>query len=71
MVMSDLNDLPAEYAQYLESLEEHHAAMVLPVMLESVAEGKYGVHVRGIGGHSEQALVDETVPFGKVKVTVA
>lgn len=64
-----MNELPAEYVQYLETLDAHHSAMVLPVMLESAAERKYGVHVRGIGHHSEQALVDETVPFGKVKVT--
>lgn len=64
-----MNELPEEYVQYLETLDAHHSAMVLPVMLESVAEGMHGVHVRGLGHHSEQALVDETVPFGKVKVT--
>lgn len=70
MVMSEMKDFPAEYVQFLEGLDEHHTAMVLPVMQESVAEGKYGVHIRGLGGHSEQALVDEKVPFGKVKTTV-
>ncbi|MFJ6417629.1 hypothetical protein [Paeniglutamicibacter sp. NPDC091659] len=68
--MIEMNDLPASYVEYLLGLEEHHAAMVLPVMRESVAEGTHGVHVRGLGGHSEQAFVDETVPFGHVKVTI-
>ncbi|MGL3806851.1 hypothetical protein ACSYDW_12225 [Paeniglutamicibacter sp. R2-26] len=68
--MSEMKELPASYVEYLESIEEHHAAMVLPVMRESVAEGKHGVHVRGLGGHYEQAFVDEKVPFGQVKVTV-
>lgn len=68
-VMSENQDLPAEYVRYLDTLDEHHSAMVLPVMLESVAEGLYGVHVRGLGHHSEQALVDEKVPFGTVKIT--
>lgn len=64
-----MKDLPAGYVLYLETLEAHHASMVLPVMLESVNEGMHGVHVRGLGGHSEQAFVDDTVPFGQVKVT--
>ena len=68
-VMSEMNELPASYVEYLESVEEHHAAMVLPVMRESVAEGTHGVHVRGLGSHYEQAFVDDAVPFGTVKVT--
>lgn len=65
-----MNKLPVEYEQYLEGKDKYHVDSVMPVFLESVAEGKFGVHIRGLGGHSEQAYVDESVPFGTVKITV-
>lgn len=64
-----MDKLPVEYEQYLEGKDEFHIDTIMPVFRESMAEGKFGVHIRGLGGHSEQAFVDEAVPFGKVKVT--
>ena len=65
-----MEKLPAEYEHYLVGKDELHIETVMPIFRESIAEGKYGVHIRGLGGHSEQAFVDETVPFGKIKITV-
>jgi hypothetical protein len=65
-----MDKLPAEYEHYLVGKDELHVETVMPIFRESIAEGKYGVHIRGLGGHSEQAFVDENVPFGKIKITV-
>ena len=65
-----MDKLPAEYEHYLVGKDELHVETVMPIFKESMAEGKYGVHIRGLGGHSEQAFVDENVPFGKIKITV-
>lgn len=64
-----MDKLPVEYAQYLEGKDELHVETIMPIFRESIVEGLYGVHIRGLGGHSEQAYVDETVPFGKIKIT--
>lgn len=65
-----MEKLPAEYEHYLVGKDELHVETVMPIFRESMAEGKYGVHIRGLGGHSEQAFVDESVPYGKIKITV-
>lgn len=64
-----MDKLPAEYMQYLEDKDDRHVNTVMPVFRESMAEGKFGVHIRGAGDDSEQAFVDETVPFGTIKIT--
>ncbi|WP_210100024.1 hypothetical protein [Paeniglutamicibacter antarcticus] len=64
-----MDKLPVEYAQYLEGKDELHVESIMPIFRESIVEGLYGVHIRGLSGHSEQAYVDETVPFGKIKIT--
>ncbi|GAA4381327.1 hypothetical protein [Paeniglutamicibacter cryotolerans] len=56
------------YQEFLAGLDEHLAATLLPIFRESVAEGENGVLIRGLGTHSEQAVVDEHVPFGEVRI---
>ncbi|MBB2994116.1 hypothetical protein E9229_000307 [Paeniglutamicibacter cryotolerans] len=63
-----MKDLPVAYQEFLAGLDEHLAATLLPIFRESVAEGENGVLIRGLGTHSEQAVVDEHVPFGEVRI---
>jgi hypothetical protein len=61
--------LPTSYEDYLRTLDEHTAKALRPVFQESAEERVYGVHIRGLGTHYEQAFVDEHVPYGEVRVT--
>ncbi|MEE1621264.1 hypothetical protein ACQ3I4_05640 [Zafaria sp. Z1313] len=63
-----MEPLPAAYEQYLASLDEHTAHALRPAFVESVHEHEFGVLVRGLGSHHAQALVDEHVPYGEIKV---
>ncbi|MET1034506.1 hypothetical protein ACX8Z9_11085 [Arthrobacter halodurans] len=60
--------LPVAYEQYLATLDEHTAHALRPAFLESVSEHEFGVLVRGVGSHHAQALVDERIPYGQVRV---
>lgn len=61
-----MNQLPAAYAEYLAGRDEDFIATVLPVLKQSVADKKHGVHVV-INSHTVQARTDPEVPFGEVR----
>ncbi|GER22504.1 hypothetical protein NCCP1664_10010 [Zafaria cholistanensis] len=52
----------------MAGLDQHLRNAVMPVFRESVAEHRYGVLVRGTGLHDLQAVVDETLPYGEVRI---
>lgn len=63
-----MEPLPVEYERYLASLDPHIAQGLRSAFQESAAEHEFGVLVRGMGSHHMQALVDEHVPYGQVRV---
>lgn len=63
-----METLPAEYERYLATLDPRTAAGLRSAFQESAAEHECGVLVRGIGSHHIQAMVDEHVPYGQVRV---
>lgn len=60
--------LPLAYEEFLAGLDEHMRNAVLPVFRESVTEHQFGVLIRGTGLHDLQAVVDESVPYGNVRI---
>ncbi|WP_149956129.1 hypothetical protein [Zafaria cholistanensis] len=63
-----MDALPLAYEEFLAGLDQHLRNAVMPVFRESVAEHRYGVLVRGTGLHDLQAVVDETLPYGEVRI---
>ena len=59
--------LPAVYAQYLASQNQHVIDAIRPVLLQSAADQRHGVRItynHGPTGH--QAHLDETIPYGEI-----
>ena len=60
--------LPLAYEEFLAGLDEHLRGAMMPVFRESVTEHRHGVLIRGTGLHDLQAVVDETLPYGEVRI---
>ena len=63
--MSSMPELPKEYAAYLAGRDETFVEAVRPILEQSAAGGRHGVHVRYTAG-SVQALLDEQTPYGTI-----
>ncbi|HKT59249.1 hypothetical protein [Sinomonas terrae] len=58
-------ELPEQYAAYLADKDPAFVETVRPILEQSAAGQRHGVHVRFTGG-SVQALVDENNPYGTI-----
>ncbi|WP_138442462.1 hypothetical protein [Sinomonas susongensis] len=61
-----MSQLPAGYMKYLEGRSDDFVETVRPVLLQSAADGLYGVRVVANEPHALQALVDDRIPFGTI-----
>lgn len=68
--MTDYEDLPESYRNYLDTLDDSTARAVMPVLKQSVAGGEHGVLITTGLGADTQAEVSAEVPFGEVRETV-
>lgn len=60
-----MEQLPAQYSEYLEGKDQGFIDTVLPVLKESVAGGKEGVRVT-VNRFEVQAVAENTIPFGTI-----
>lgn len=58
-------ELPEQYASYLEGKDPTFVETVRPVLEQSAAGQRHGVHVRFTAG-SVQAAVDADNPYGTI-----
>ncbi|WP_334172882.1 hypothetical protein [Sinomonas sp.] len=58
-------ELPEQYAAYLQDKDQTFVETVRPVLEQSAAGERHGVHVRFTAG-SVQAVVDEANPYGTI-----